>query len=504
MGINFKTRSEGIHSVAQEMDLDNKVSGFKVTSTEEKQSCNEPHSICAELGVVTDSKDLASVESQKLHYDPNLSADSPEEFLCEILKHYIKKNRYEEIIRFVADSVHRSIDLNEVIENALDAMNKHIETAENVSIYMVEGKDAVLKSYRGYPKELIQPLDRIPSPRGFTWKTINSGKPLYCPDVDKDTYIGLKGRRLGTKSYVSMPISYLGKAIGCININSIKKFAFDREELNLLEIVASQIETAINNAKQAQALKVSEEALKKAHNDLEERVQDRTSELQKSNNLLIKEILERRYMEKELKQSLVEKNVLLKEIHHRVKNNLQIISSLLNLQSRQLKDKSVLNIFNESHNRIRSIATLHEQLYRSKDLSRINFTAYLTNMTKNLLRSYGVGDDLIRIYINSKYIFLDINTAIPCGLIVNELVSNAVKHGFADDRCGEITIDFNLHGNKYVLIVSNNGIEFPKDLDINNCTTLGLDLVSSLSKQLNGSISLTTDGVTRFELEFSS
>ena len=250
------------------------------------------------------------------------------------------------------------------------------------------------------------------------------------------------------------------------------------------------------------SLENSEQALRGAHEELEERVRERTSELQKSNRLLIAEILHRRYAENELKQSLTEKDVLLKEIHHRVKNNLQIISSLLNLQSSQLKDEEARSSFNESKNRIRSIATLHEQLYTSKDLSRIDFTAYIADMTNNLLRSYGVADDSIKIKINSERIYLDINTAIPCGLIVNELVSNAIKHGFPDRRSGEITVDFSREGNNYILNVSNNGIGFPEELDINNCTSLGLKLVSSLSKQLKGSINLSTEDVTKFELEF--
>ncbi len=299
-----------------------------------------------------------------------------------------------------------------------------------------------------------------------------------------------------------MPICYLGKAIGCINVNSNKKYAFDNEELNLLEIVANQIETAVNNAKQADALRDSEKAVRKAHDKLEERVRERTSELQRSNRLLIKEILERRYAESKLKLSLTEKDVLLKEIHHRVRNNLQIISSLLNLQSRQLKDEEALSSFEESKNRIHTIATLHEQLYRSKDLSRIDFTAYMRNTTNSLLSSYGVADDSIKININSERIYLDINTAIPCGLIVNELVSNAIKHGFPDGAQGEITADFISEGNKYVLNVSNNGVQFPEDLDLDNCTSLGLKLVSSLAKQLKGSITLNTKDVTRFTLDF--
>jgi two-component sensor histidine kinase len=246
----------------------------------------------------------------------------------------------------------------------------------------------------------------------------------------------------------------------------------------------------------------TEEAQVRSREELEQRVSERTSELEKSNMLLVKEILERRCAESELKQSLAEKDLLLKEIHHRVKNNLQIISSLLNLQSRKLTDNDALNSFNESNNRIRSIATLHEQLYRSKDLSRINFGAYIENMTDNLLRLYGVRRDWVKIIINSELVLLDINKAIPCGLIVNELISNAIKHGFPNHRAGEIRINFHKADNKFVLTVSNNGVQFPPDLDINNCSTLGLELVSSLCRQLKGKLSLIREGITEFQLEF--
>jgi len=123
-------------------------------------------------------------------------------------------------------------------------------------------------------------------------------------------------------------------------------------------------------------------------------------------------------------------------------------------------------------------------------------------MTDNLLRSYGVRRDWLKIIINSELVLLDINKAIPCGLIVNELVSNAIKHGFPNHRAGEIRIDFHKADNKFVLTVSNNGVQFPPDLDINNCSTLGLELVSSLCRQLKGKLSLIREGITEFQLEF--
>ncbi len=182
-----------------------------------------------------------------------------ENALRENLAQLSKKSRYETIISTVIRTVHRSINLDEVLENAVDAMSRNIDGVDNVSIYMVEGQEAVIKAYRGYPQWFIQRVGRIPYPRGFTWKTIIEGNPRYCADVDQDTTIGPAGREMGTKSYASMPINFGGKAVGAININSLRKNAFNEEELKLLEIVAQQIEIAIDNAQQAELLNESRE-----------------------------------------------------------------------------------------------------------------------------------------------------------------------------------------------------------------------------------------------------
>jgi PAS domain S-box-containing protein len=182
-----------------------------------------------------------------------------EENLKQRLDELSKKKRYEEIIGTITRSVHSSIDIQDVLENAMDAMNKNIDGSDNVSIYFVEGTEAVIKAHRGYPEWFIDKVKRIPYPKGFTWKTIIDGKLIYSPDIETDTVIGQAGRDVGTKSYASIPIKYEGNAVGCININSLRKNAFDKDELDLLEIIAAQIEIAVNNARQAGALKESEE-----------------------------------------------------------------------------------------------------------------------------------------------------------------------------------------------------------------------------------------------------
>ncbi len=209
------------------------------------------------------------------------------------LKKLSKTTRYETIIKTITRRVHQSIDLRKVLNYAVAAMNKTIDGAESVSIYLVEGKEAVLKGYRGYPKWAVQRVKRIPYPRGFTWKTIIEGKPIYVDDVEKDHTIGAIGREIGTKSYASMPITVNGKPIGSININSYHKNAFNEGELQLLKQVSRQIAVAIKNASQANKLE-------KAKSDLEKSILERTEDLINMNKELEKEITERTEIEKRL------------------------------------------------------------------------------------------------------------------------------------------------------------------------------------------------------------
>ena len=232
---------------------------------------------------------------------------------------------------------------------------------------------------------------------------------------------------------------------------------------------------------------------------------DEIGELVQWFNTFLNSLDERRKAEAHLEASLKEKEVLLKEIHHRVKNNLQVISSLLNLQSGQLPpDGSVSNALRDSQNRIRSMALIHERLYSSSNLAQVDFSEYVENLTIYLVHSYRIDINLIRLRVNIDAVYLNIETAVPCGLIINELTSNALKHAFPDRRTGEICIDLRQKPDSDILtlIIVDDGIGLPEDTDRTN--TLGLQLVDTLVQQLDGTMTVTNNQGTRFEITFEA
>ena len=214
------------------------------------------------------------------------------------------------------------------------------------------------------------------------------------------------------------------------------------------------------------------------------------------------DITQRKHAEAQLRKSLTEKELLLKELHHRVKNNLQIISSLLSLQSKYIRDKRALQMFEETQNRVMSMALFHDKIYRSGDLASIDFTAYVKGIVAELFHSYGVNSSCIRTKMDMKDIRLGVDVAIPCGLIINELVSNSVKHAFPDRECGEISIVISDKEDNYILIVGDDGVGFPEDIDFMNTESLGLQLVVALARQLEGTIELDRSKGTEFKITF--
>ncbi len=207
--------------------------------------------------------------------------------------------------------------------------------------------------------------------------------------------------------------------------------------------------------------------------------------------------------EEQIKASLKEKEVLLREIYHRVKNNIQVISSLLNLQSEYIEDEKYKEMFRESQNRIQSMALVHEKLYQSENLAKIDFNEYIVSLVYELFRLYRVRTDRVALKIEVEDVPLGVDAAVPCGLIINELVSNCLKHAFPDDRKGEITIRLRSVNGKIELTVADNGVGIPDSVDIRTTGSLGLDLVTTLAEsQLDGEITLDRSNGTAFTIIF--
>ncbi len=250
--------------------------------------------------------------------------------------------------------------------------------------------------------------------------------------------------------------------------------------------------------------KQAEKALQQINQELEIRISERTKDLAKSNNQLQAEIQERKQAERKIEESLKEKEILLKEIHHRVKNNLFVVSSLLEMQSDQIEDPAVFRIFEESQNRIYSMALIHEQLYRSTDLATVDFSQYLKALVAHLSDCYNLDSQRIRCQLDVETITLNIETAHPYGLIINELVANALEHAFPNNRSGKIWVSLKRdRDNKIVSIVKDNGIGLPKNFNLQETDSLGMQLVFTLTEQLEGKIEIENCNGTSFKIVFS-
>ncbi|HTL88822.1 MAG TPA: PAS domain S-box protein [Leptolyngbya sp.] len=220
------------------------------------------------------------------------------------------------------------------------------------------------------------------------------------------------------------------------------------------------------------------------------------------------DISARKWAEDQIRASLQEKEVMLKEIHHRVKNNLQVVSSLLKLQAGYIEDKRIVEVFKESQNRVSAMALIHEKLYQSADLAKTDFSEYIHSLAMALFRSYSANSRSIKLDLDIPEVRLSIDTAIPCGLIINELISNSLKYAFPSGEVGNIYIQLQAQDDanestRYQLIVRDNGRGFPPNLNFRTTKSLGLQLVCTLTRQLRGEIDLSSESGVQFTISFT-
>jgi two-component sensor histidine kinase len=215
------------------------------------------------------------------------------------------------------------------------------------------------------------------------------------------------------------------------------------------------------------------------------------------------DITERKRAEEALQSSLHEKELLLKEVHHRVKNNLQVISSLLSLQTGKIQSPELQAFLRDTRNRVRAMALLHETLYRSGNLARVSVPDYVKSICEHVAQSYASDAASIRLRTEISEVSLDLDRAIPAGLIISELVSNALKHAFRGRREGDILVELTgVDSGHVALTVTDDGIGLPEGMDPNESQTLGLLLVHTLTRQLGGKLTIRSGTGTAFEIVF--
>jgi two-component sensor histidine kinase/CheY-like chemotaxis protein len=366
---------------------------------------------------------------------------------------------------------------------------------------------AALRLARSDPPDLILLDIMMPLLDGFdVCRFLKAGAetrdiPVVFMTSLSETRDKVKGFKIGAADYITKPFQaeeILARVKTLLSLHTMRK---KLEARNAELLRANEDLASANNAlgREIAERKQAEEALEKYRESLEVLVKERTRELAQANSSLKAEIAERERAEEKVLASLREKEILLKEIHHRVKNNLQIISTLLDLQSDYIVDEQSLRFFRESQDRIKSMALVHEKLYQTRDFISINFGEYIANLTKYLFTSYVTDPDRISLVLDMAPATLEIDQAIPFGLIVNELVSNSLKYAFPGERRGEIAVRLRTEGDDgIVLLVMDDGVGLPPELDIENTDSLGLQLVTMLVKQIRGEITPGNEGGTSF------
>ncbi len=360
-----------------------------------------------------------------------------------------------ETIYHLTDAVSRAQSLDEIHTHALDALEQTLHP-DRCSILLFDANHKPgFKSRRG----LSEPYRQV-SVDAMHWASADQHtQPISVSDVQSDETLGaLRATMLaeGIRAFAFIPLAYGDRLLGKFMLYANQPRAWHADELRLAQTIAGHITFA----------------------------------------------LERWRGEEQVRASLAEKGILLKEIHHRVKNNLQIVSSLLHLQASQVQDAKIVEALRDSQNRIRSMALIHEKLYGSQDLAQIDFAEYVRNLATFLFRSYQIYADTVKLdVVADAPVRLTIDTAIPCGLIVNELISNALKHAFPQRRGGTIRVTLGkLDDGKLRLRVSDDGVGLAQTIDVAQTQSLGLQLVKTLVDQLGGTLDVTRNGGTQFTM----
>jgi PAS domain S-box-containing protein len=386
-----------------------------------------------------------------------------------------RRRRETEMLADLAQSLSASLDLDTVLQRVVAGAQELCASERAIPMLREPDSDVLIARYAvGTPHVTYAGL-RIEPGKGLGGQVLHTARPWRTdhyatdPRLSKEYVAGAWAE--GNIAVLAVPILTGTRVDGVFYVSNPPSHPFTDRDEELLVRLATHAAIAIQNA---QLYRQAQE-----------------------------ELTQRRQAEAHLTVSLREKEVLLKEVHHRVKNNMQIVSSLLELQSDVIDDATLLAQFRDSQDRIRSMALVHETLYQSQDLARLDLARYIHTLSAQLVQSYSVDPQRITVQIQAEPVILDIDQAIPCGLILNELLSNTFKYAFPQNRTGAVHVE--LHAGtaqQAMLVVRDNGIGLPDAIDFRHTESLGLQLVAMLTEQLQGTIALERAGGTTFTLTF--
>lgn len=360
-----------------------------------------------------------------------------------------KKSRFEKIIRNISQSIHNSIDFQIVLENTVESLVENIKGIANACVYIIEDNVACIKAHRGLPNWYIEKAGEIDYPKGFTWRTIIDNKITYCEDVESDKTIGAAGRRLGTKSYIGLPINIEGSTIGVLILHSLNKKAFGNETITLLQVIVQQIEVAFSNAKKANDLVISQQKLKQINESLEQKVKERTRELEKYTEEL-------KNSNKDLEQFAYVASHDLQEPLRKIKSFTELLASKYKGNLDEKADDYIEYVVDGASRMQKLISDLLSYSRVGKEENKkceVDLNNTVENVIESLELSIKESDTKIKcyklptVYTNDNDIFR----------VLLNLMNNAIKFKKANTN-PIINIGYSEEDTKYILYVSDNGI----------------------------------------------
>ena len=329
----------------------------------------------------------------------------------------------------------------------------------------VPGQRMELNAFAGIPAEAAETIRKLDFGVAVCGCVARDAERIIAEHIDTSDDIRTQlVKSFGVRAYCCHPLLIEGELLGTLSFGTRTRPAFSSDDISLMKAVADHVALAMQRLLATKALRESEERIR---------------------------------------ASLTEKEILLKEIHHRVKNNMQVISSLVDLQADEVKDETMRGVFKDVKFRVRSMAMVHEKLYQSNDFARVEFADYVRSLLSYLWRAQSSAIPGVELKMHLAPVLLPVNEAVPCGLILNELFTNALKHAFVDRTCGKLNVSLRRNGQgNVVLSVTDDGIGLPPEMDIKKVRSLGLRLVQMLARQLHASVEAKNDNGATFTISF--